>query len=77
MLTLFKMSERQYIPVLVSALAVLLVGYWNPKALRAKPGPSTVAVSEVADYKWLALIALVAGAATVMLMPSMKKYIVA
>lgn len=73
------MSETQYVPVFIAALAVLLVGWWNPKQLRSKQAanPSTVAgqCHEHTDYRWLALIALVAGAGGVMLMPSMKPYL--
>ncbi len=69
------MTTKQYMPILVSAIAVLLVGYWNPKMLRAKPtATSTISCTEHTDFKWLALIALVAGAATVMLTPSLKGY---
>lgn len=69
------MSTHEYLPILVSALSVLLVGYWNPKMLRPKPTPSTISTgTEHVDFKWLALVALFSGAATVMLMPSMKSY---
>jgi len=73
------MSETQYVPVFIAALAVLLVGWWNPRQLRTKhaANPSTVASHDHGhtDYRWLALIALVAGAGGVMLMPTMKPYL--
>lgn len=60
------MKHKAYIPVLVAALAVLLVGCWNPKTLQSKT-PHGIP-SGYPSWLWLGVIALVAGSATVMLM---------
>ena len=67
------MNAKVYLPLLVAAASVFIVGYWNPKALQKK-ATSEVAAYPVADYKWLALIALVSGGLTAACMdPSVTK----
>lgn len=65
-------SQDHYLPVVVAALVVLILGCWNPRGLQVyKKGVSTGCVS----YIWLALFALLGGAVTVLILnnSSMKK----
>lgn len=49
---------EEYIPLALSALAILLVGYWNPKQIQiVQNGVPT----GCPNYMWLALIGLIAG----------------
>lgn len=67
------MNAKVYLPLLVAAASVFIVGYWNPKALQKK-ATSEIAAMPVTDYKWLALIALLSGAMTAAVMdPSVTK----
>ncbi len=54
-----------YIPVIVTALVVLILGAWNPSGLQMQRGGKP---SGYPSYLWLALIALVVGIATVWFM---------
>jgi len=47
---------RRYLPVVIAALTVLILGFWNPKALQAKNHGG-----RRPSYLWLSLAALIAG----------------
>lgn len=57
-----EINYEHYLPVILSALTVVLLGCWNPKSLRAKPDEVSKGVP---SYKWLALFALLVGMLTV------------
>ena len=56
-------QHEHYLPIVLAALAVLIVGCWNPIGLRAKDPSGTV--SQQPSYMWLALFAFIVGALTV------------
>lgn len=47
-----------YLPAVLAALTILLLGCWNPKALQAKKGGVATGCP---SYMWLALISLLVG----------------
>ena len=65
----FKMYQK-YIPIVISALTVLILGMWNPvllqKRIAGKP-------NGMYDPKWLALAALGTGVGSVLLLKEAKK----
>lgn len=59
-----------YLPVVVAALVVLILGCWNPKVLQAQRGGVP---SGHPSYMMLSLFALLAGLLTCYLMHGSKK----
>jgi hypothetical protein len=55
------MMHEKYLAVVVSALVVLLLGCWNPKALQLTQNGVP---SGHPNYMWLALLSLLAGLLT-------------
>lgn len=55
---------EHYLPVVLAALTVLLLGCWNPKGLQEKDKDliaKQAAEGGTPSYKWLALFALIVG----------------
>lgn len=54
---------EHYLPVVLAALTVLILGMWNPKSLQAKSDESVRYANQggAPSYKWLALLALLVG----------------
>ena len=48
----------QYLPVVISALTVLILGCWNPRALQQVQNGEP---NGCPNYMWLALFSLLAG----------------
>jgi hypothetical protein len=59
-----------YLPLILSALSILILGCWNPKPLQAVHHGQP---SGHPSYMWLALISLLVGLASCYLM-HMNKY---
>lgn len=59
------MHYEHYLPVVLAALTVLILGCWNPKALQVRDSQGNPTGSP--SYLWLALFALLVGALTVFL----------
>lgn len=55
------MKLEHYLPVVLAALTVLLLGCWNPKALQESKEEQARHASGAPSYKWLALFALLVG----------------
>lgn len=55
----------EYLPVIITALVVLVLGCWNPKLLQSQHGGKP---SGYPSYMWLSLIALAIGLLTVFLL---------
>ena len=60
-------KPEDYLPVVVTALTVLVLGCWNPKALQAKQGGRPTGQP---SYLWLALLAFVVGVLCVLIYKS-------
>ncbi len=58
-----------YLPVIVAALTVLILGCWNPKPLQAVQNGQP---SGHPSYMWLALLSLLAGLLSCYLMHGAK-----
>jgi hypothetical protein len=54
-----------YLPIVLAALSILIVGCWNPKPLQAVQNGQP---SGHPSYMWLSLIALLVGLASCYLM---------
>ena len=61
---------QKYIPIVVSALTVLILGMWNPVLLQKRISGQP---NGQYDPKWLALAALGTGAGTAFIMHKAKK----
>ena len=63
-----RVSERyeHYIPVVLAALAVLILGCWNPRALQTRNHAGQP--SGYPSYLWLSLCALLVGVLAVWLL---------
>ena len=59
-----------YLPIVVSALAVLILGCWNPVVLQSMQNGKP---SGQPSYMWLSLMALLAGLVSCFLMHSNGK----
>ena len=59
-------NMEQYLPVAISALAVILIGSMNPEFLRRSKYPGAQDLKRV-SYMWLALAAFLAGVLAVWL----------
>jgi hypothetical protein len=57
-----EIKPEHYLPVILAALTIVLIGVWNPKCFRAKPDD---VAKGVPSYKWLALLSLLVGVLTV------------
>jgi hypothetical protein len=58
------MSEikyEHYLPVVLAALTVLLLGCWNPKFIRETKEEEAKHAGANPSYKWLSLFALLVG----------------
>lgn len=53
-------QHEQYLAVALAALAVLILGCWNPKGLQAKDTNGNA--KGYPNYLWVALIAFLVGA---------------
>jgi len=53
---------EHYLPVVLAALTVLILGCWNPKGLQAQNNGKA---SGYPSYLWLSLFALIVGMMTV------------
>ena len=58
-MTLRMARHEQYLAVALAALTVLILGYWNPKALQARNANGDA--MGYPNYLWLALFAFLAG----------------
>ena len=58
-----------YLPVVIAALTVLILGCWNPRALQQVQNGQP---NGCPNYMWLALFALLAGLLSCYLMKSGK-----
>lgn len=56
-----EIKHEHYLPVVLAALTVLLLGCWNPKFLRETKEEQAKHANGAPSYKWLALFALLAG----------------
>jgi hypothetical protein len=56
---------QKFLPIIISALTVLILGMWNPSLLQKRVGGKPVGV---ADPKLLALAALGTGAGSLLLL---------
>ena len=52
-------KTEHYLPVVLSALAVLILGCWNPDALQSQDSQGKA--SGYPNYLWLALFAFLVG----------------
>ena len=59
------MQYEHYLPIVLAALTVLILGCWNPQGLQAKNANGSA--SGYPNYLWLALLALLVGALSVFL----------
>ena len=64
------MDYNKYLPLVVSALTVLVLGMWNPALLQKRVAGRP---SGVSDPKWLALAGLGAGVGSCLLVHQSKK----
>jgi hypothetical protein len=53
------MKHEHYLPVVLAALTVLILGCWNPKSLQAQESKGKP--SGYPSYMWLSLFALLVG----------------
>ena len=62
---------EHYLPVVLSALTVLILGCWNPKSLQIRDAKG--APSGYPSYLWLSLVAFIVGLLAVWLYNQNKK----
>ena len=64
-------NYEHYLPVVLAALTVLVLGCWNPVMLQSKVGGSA---SGHPSYMWLALISLLVGVVAVWMYNNKKMW---